>query len=96
MMLVRTKLTPDTYDICCVHMGKQQGAVEYIALANCWQIPLHKAKNTVERTMQRGMRTVLHPILSRRFCTNDRMLRYCRLPCNLYSNTMFCPKVKSA
>ena len=70
--------------------------MDYITLAHRCQISLHKAKNTVERTMQRGVRTVLHPTLSRRFHTNDRMLHYRRLPCNLYSDTMFSPKVKSA
>ena len=95
-MLVCTNLMPETYDICHVHMGKRQEAVDYITLAHCWQIQLHKAKSMVEQTMQRGVRTVLHPTLSRSFRTNDRMLRYRRLPCNLYSNTMFCPKVTSA
>jgi hypothetical protein len=96
VVLVRTNHTPETYDVCGVHSGKRQGAVDYVTLANCWQIPLHKAKNTVQQTMQRGMRTVLHPTLSRRFRTNDRMLRYRRMPCNLFSDTMFCPKVPSA
>ena len=64
--------------------------------SHCWQILLHKAKNTVQWTMQRGVRTVLHPTLSRHFRTNDRMLRYRRLPCDLFSDTMFCPKVPSA
>ncbi len=70
--------------------------MDYVTLAHRWQIPLHKAKNTVQPTTQRGVRTVLHPTLSRHFRTNDRMLCYRRLPCNLYSNTMFYPKVKSA
>ena len=96
VMLVRTNLSPETYDICQVRTGKRQGAVDYDTLAHRWQIPLHKARNTVQRTTQRGVRTVLHPTLSRHFRTNDRMLRYRRLPCNLYSNTMFCRKVPSA
>jgi hypothetical protein len=94
--LVRTNVLPETYDVCCVHTGKRQRAVDYVTLAHRWHIPLHKAKPTVQRTMQRGVRTVLHPTLSRRFRTNDRMLCYRRLPCNLFSNTMFCPKVPSA
>eukprot|EP00804_Cyclotella_cryptica_P025829 CCRYP_002699-RA/>CCRYP_002699-RA protein AED:0.25 eAED:0.20 QI:0/-1/0/1/-1/1/1/0/678 len=94
--LVRTNLTPETYDVCRVHTGTRQGAVDYVTLAHCWQIPLHKAKNTVQQTTQHGVRTVLHPTLSRHFRTNDRMLRYRRLPCNLYSDTIFCPKVTLA
>ena len=42
------------------------------------------------------MHTVLHLTLSRHFRTNDRVLRYHRMPCNLFSDTMFCPKVPSA
>jgi hypothetical protein len=94
--LVRTSVSPETYDVCSVHTGKRQGGVDYVTLAHRWQIPLHKAKNTVQWTMQRGVRTVLHPTLSRRFRTNNRMLCYCRLPCNLFSDTMFCPKVPLA
>eukprot|EP00804_Cyclotella_cryptica_P004620 CCRYP_006942-RA/>CCRYP_006942-RA protein AED:0.23 eAED:0.23 QI:0/-1/0/1/-1/1/1/0/675 len=94
--LVHTNLTPETYDVCRVHTGTRQGAVDYVTLAHCWQIPLHKAKKKVQRTMQRGVQTVLRPTLSRHFRTNDRMLCYRRLPCNLYSNTMFCPKVTLA
>jgi hypothetical protein len=52
VMLVRTNLTPETYDVCRVHTGKRQGAVDYITLAHRWQIPLHKAKHKVERTTQ--------------------------------------------
>ena len=52
VMLVCTNLMPDTYDVCHVHTGKRQGAIDYVTLAHHWQIPLHKAKNMVERTMQ--------------------------------------------
>ena len=69
--------------------GKRRGAVDYITLANRWNIPLEKAKRTVRATTQRGVRTCLHPTLSRRFATNDRMLRYHRMPCNLYSDTLY-------
>ncbi len=72
------------------------GGVDHITLANRWQISLEKAQNTVQRTTQRGVHTVLHPTLSRRFRTNDWMLCYKRMPCNIYSNTPFCPKVPSA
>eukprot|EP00956_Cyclotella_meneghiniana_P010585 scaffold14709_cov91-Cyclotella_meneghiniana.AAC.1 len=69
--------------------GKRRGAVDYITLANRWNIPLEKAKRTVRATTQRGVRTCLHPTLSRRFATNDRMLRYHRMPCNLYGDTLY-------
>eukprot|EP00956_Cyclotella_meneghiniana_P018312 scaffold30420_cov55-Cyclotella_meneghiniana.AAC.1 len=94
--LVETCEPQGTYNVCGVHTGKRRGAVDYVALANQWQIPLEKARNTVKCTTQLGVRTVLHPTLSRRFRTNDRMLRYRRMPCNLYTDTMFAPKVVSA
>jgi hypothetical protein len=72
--LVLTNLTPETYDICHAQMGTRQGAVDYVTLAHSWQIPLHKAKNMVQQTMKRGVRTVLYLNLSRHFCTNHRML----------------------
>ena len=93
--LARTCLTTEAYDVCGIHTGKRSGAVDHVTLANRWQISLEKARNTVERTTQRGVRTVLHPTLSRRFRTNDRMLRYRRMPCDLYGDTMFCPKIPS-
>ena len=64
-------------------------AMDHETLAKRWHITPEKAKNTIRKTTQRGIRTVLHPTLSRRFRTNDRQLRYRRLPSDLYSDTMF-------
>jgi hypothetical protein len=47
------------------------------------------AARTVQATTQRGIRTVLHPTLSRRFRTNDRQLRYRRLPIDCFTDTLF-------
>ena len=57
-------------------------------LAAKWDIGLDKAARTIEKTTQRGMRTVLHPSLSRRFRTNDRQMRYRRLPVELFTDTL--------
>ena len=62
--------------MCGVHLDKRQGAVDYVTLANHWQIPLHKARNTVKQTAQRGMHNDLHPTLLQHFRTNDGMLCY--------------------
>jgi hypothetical protein len=37
VMLVLTNLSTETYEVCRVHTGKRQGAVDYITLAHCWQ-----------------------------------------------------------
>ena len=61
VLLVCTHHTPETYDVCGVH------SVDYVTLANRWQIPLHKARSTVKQMTQRGVHTVLHPTLSWHF-----------------------------
>ena len=57
-------------------------------LAKRWGIGIQAAKRTMKRTTHRGIRTVLHPQLSRRFRTNDRQLRYRRLPVVVYTDTL--------
>lgn len=57
-------------------------------LARNWGIDLSTAKRTIEVTTQRGVRTVLHPTLSRRFRTNDRQLRYRRLAIDCFTDTL--------
>ena len=51
------------------------------------------AQRTVVMTTQRGVRTCLNPTLFRRFPTNDRMLRYKRLPHTVFTDTMFASTV---
>ena len=68
---------------------RTQQNIEPHVLARRWNIGIKAARNTICRTTQRGTRTVLHPSLSRRFRTNDRQLRYRRLPVDLFANTMF-------
>jgi hypothetical protein len=58
-------------------------------LANNWGIGLEAAKRTIEKTTQRGIRSVANPSISRRFRTNDRSLRYRRLKTNVFTDTMF-------
>ena len=44
-------------------------------LARRWAIPSDKARATVKKTTQLGVRTTVHPTLYCRFPTNDRMLQ---------------------
>jgi len=53
-----------------------------------WNIGLKAATQTIQVTTQRGIRTILHPTLARRFRTNDRQLRYRRLPCEMFTDTL--------
>ena len=68
--------------------SKKGVKVDSEILSKCWDIDRKKALNIVRRTTQRGVGTCLHPSLSRRYPTNDRMLRYNRLPHPVFSDTM--------
>ena len=57
-------------------------------LAKNWQIPLEQARTTLRVTTQRGVRPRPNPLV-RRFKTNDRHMRYDRLNCTMYTDTMF-------
>ena len=56
-------------------------------LARNWNIPVERAKRTLTVTTQRGIRS-RPDVLTRRFKTNDRMLRYNRLNTNMFTDTM--------
>ena len=45
--LVKTCLSPEIYNVRNVYMGRRQGAMDHITLANPWQISLKKAQNMV-------------------------------------------------
>jgi hypothetical protein len=63
--------------------------IDFMTLAGQWMIAPDRAKETVQRTTQRGVCTRLNPTLARRFPTNDRMLCYKRLPHTTFTDTMF-------
>ena len=68
--------------------SKASKMIDHMSLSRKWGISPAAAKRTVQRTTQRGIRTVLHPSLSRRFRTNDRALRYRRLPHDVFGDTL--------
>jgi hypothetical protein len=57
-------------------------------LANNWGIGIEAAKRTRSVTTQRGIRPMFHSILTKRYRTNDRQLRYRRLPVTMFTYTM--------
>ena len=71
-----------------VGTSKKRHAVDSEMLAKRWNIDPKTAARTVKSTTQRGIRTVLHPSLSRRFRTNDRGLRYNRLRHPVFTDTL--------
>ena len=58
-------------------------------LAKRWGINPAKARNTVKKTTQRGVRSCLHPSLSRRYPTNDQMRHYKHMPDLVFSDILF-------
>jgi hypothetical protein len=69
--------------------SRKTAPIDSLTLAARWLISPERAKRTVQQTTQRGVRTCLNPTLLRRFPTNDRMLRYKRLPHPTFTDTMF-------
>ncbi len=63
--------------------------INFRTLAARWMISPQQAQKTITVTTQRGVRECLNPNIARRFWTNDRMLRYKRLPHPVFSDTMF-------
>ena len=57
-------------------------------LAKRWSIGLETAKQTLPKTTQRRLRTSPNPLLSEQYSTNDTMLRYRRLPVDLFTDTL--------
>ncbi len=71
-----------------VKVGKSCRAIGHELLADKWLVSPEVACRTLERTTQRGVRTISHPSLSRRFRTNDRQLRYKRLWHDVFTDMM--------
>jgi hypothetical protein len=68
--------------------GKRKHTLSAERLTKNWAISLDSAKQTLDVMTQRGVRTVGNPGLSRRFRINDRQLRYRRLRCDMYTDTL--------
>ena len=65
-----------------------------IELANIWGISPELAKRTLDSTTQLCIRTNTKADLTRRYRTNDRMLRYNRLNTIVFMDTFFATKLK--
>ena len=68
-------------------------SIDPIVLAKRWHITPEKAQKTIHATAQRGIRTMLHPLLSRQFRMNDQNLRYHCLAHPIFSDMMFASTV---
>jgi hypothetical protein len=68
---------------------RDKSGIDAATLANNWGIRIEAAKRTRLVTTQRGIRRMIHPSLTKRYKTNDRQLRYRRLPVTMYTDTMY-------
>jgi hypothetical protein len=68
---------------------RDKTGVDAVALANNWGIGIEAAKRTCLMTTQRGIRRIIHPSLNKWYNTNDRQLRYRRLPVTMFIDTMY-------
>ena len=68
--------------------SNRQSSLTPEKLARTWKISLRRAQNTLRATTQRATMTLANPAISRRFKTNDRSLRYKRIPYDIYTDTL--------
>jgi hypothetical protein len=68
---------------------RDKGGVDAATLANNFGIGIEAAKRKRLVTTQRGVGHMIHPRLNKRYKTNDRQLRYRRLPVTLFTDTMY-------
>ena len=68
-------------------------SVELIVLAKRWGATSEKAQKTIQAIMQKGIRAMLPPLLSRQLRTNDRNLCNHCLAHPVFSDMMFACKV---
>ena len=77
-----------TRSVKSVKTGKKKWKVGPAALAKRWGIGIGAARRTIDATTQLAVRNLTNPTLTRRFATNDKILRFRRLPCRMYTDTM--------
>ena len=80
--------------VSAIKTSKKRWKVGPTALAKRWNIGLATAQRTIDATTQIAVRTVSTPTLSRRFAAADKIMRFRRLPCKMYTDTLF-SKTKS-
>ena len=64
-------------------------SIELIVLAKLWGITPEKAQKTKQNITQRGIRTILYPLMLRQSRTNDRNFHYHHLAHPVFSDTIF-------
>ena len=81
-------ISEEKYSIKSIRSGKRTG-ITAKELSKLWSISPELAQMTLESTTQYCVRTAEHPSLTRRYNSNDRMLRYARISAPLFMDTFF-------
>jgi len=71
-----------------VKTGVKKWKVGPLALAKRWGIGVGAARRTIDATTQHSVVSLANPTLTRRFATHDKLLRFRRLPCMMYTDTL--------
>ena len=80
------------FDINSINTRKGANRITTKVLSKRLNIPIEMAKRTLKATTQLCIRTSDEPTLTKKYKTNDRMLRYGRLTCDLFMDTFFASK----
>jgi len=83
----KVSVNPDPSSLGNLYSMKKK-QIDSVTLAGRWNIDHKKAQKTVTLTTQWDVRSTLHPSLSRRYPTNDQMLRYNQLPHPMFTDTL--------
>jgi len=84
-----------TYTFCIKAVGSTEDIeVQFKKLLDLWNILSEVARRTIKATTQLCLRSSDIPSLSKRYITNDKMLRYPRISCNIFTDTFFANKDK--
>ena len=84
-----------TVNISAAGSGHRKGTIQAADLAARWHIGLEAAKRTIERTTQLAIRDLTNRTAQRRLKPVHYQLRYRRLRCDMYTDTMFNRTTKS-
>jgi hypothetical protein len=68
---------------------RDKAGVDAATLAMNWGIRIEAANRTRLVTTQRGIRIMIHPLLTKQYNTNDMQLRYYRLPVTIFTDTIY-------
>ena len=74
--------------VSAIKTGAKKWKVGPAALAKRWGIGIGAAQRTIECTTQHAVRNMINPTLTRRFAAHDKLLRFRRLPCKMYTDTL--------